>query len=53
MARQELREPEGRKEIDELLVEGAFITPEQLEAARQTADRTKKDLEPEITTLLR
>ena len=44
MVRRELKEPEGRKQIDELLVEGAFITPEQLEAARETAEKTKKDL---------
>jgi len=44
MAKQELKEPEGRKQIDEILVEGAFITPEQLEAARETAEKTKQDL---------
>jgi len=44
MAKQELRQPNGGKQIDELLVEGAFITPEQLESARETAEQSKKDL---------
>ena len=43
MAKQELEQPEGKK-LDELLVEGAFITPEQLEAARETAKKSKMDL---------
>ena len=44
MAKQDLKEPGGRKQIDQLLVEGSFITSEQLEAARATAEETKKDL---------
>jgi len=34
----------GKKQIDQVLVEGAFITPDQLEAARQTAKQSNKDL---------
>jgi len=36
--------PGKNKQIEQLLVEGAFITPEQLEAARETAKHSKKDL---------
>jgi len=44
MAEEELREGKGRKQIDELLVEGAFITSAQLEAAREAAKQSNKDL---------
>ena len=39
-----MMEPGKKKEIDELLVEGAFITPEQLEAAREAARHSNRDL---------
>lgn len=39
-----LAHPGGKKQIDQLLVEGAFITPEQLEAAREAARKSNKDL---------
>ncbi|MBE9502397.1 MAG: hypothetical protein IMY87_08235, partial [Chloroflexi bacterium] len=35
---------ETSREIDQLLVEGAFITAEQLEAAREAAKQANKDL---------
>ncbi len=44
MAEAESRGLRNRKQIDELLVEGAFITKEQLEAARQAAQHSNKDL---------
>ena len=44
MREEELREEEARKQIDELLVEGSFITSEQLEAAREAAKDSNKDL---------
>ncbi|MBE0415111.1 MAG: type II/IV secretion system protein [Dehalococcoidia bacterium] len=44
MAERKLMQPGGRKQIDQLLVEGAFITPEQLEAARETSRQSRKDL---------
>ena len=39
-----MMEPGKKKQIDELLVEGAFITPEQLEAAREAAKHANRDL---------
>jgi len=42
MAKEELEET--KRQIDQLLVEGAFITAEQLEAARETAKNANKDL---------
>ncbi len=44
MAEEELREEEAKKQIDELLVEGAFITSEQLKAAREAAKNSNRDL---------
>ncbi|GAH71261.1 unnamed protein product, partial [marine sediment metagenome] len=44
MADRRLKERGGRKGIEDLLVEGAFITPEQLEAARDGAKQTNSDL---------
>ena len=35
---------ETKRQIDQLLVEGAFITAEQLEAAREAAKKANKDL---------
>jgi len=42
MAKEELEET--KRQIDQLLVEGAFITAEQLEAAREAAKNANKDL---------
>ena len=42
MATEEL--DETKRQIDQLLVEGAFITAEQLEAAREAAKQANKDL---------
>ena len=44
MAEEKRREEEARKQIDELLLEGSFITSEQLEAAREAAKDSDKDL---------
>jgi len=44
MTERQLMQPGGKKQIDQVLVEGAFLTPEQLEAARETAKKSNKDL---------
>ncbi|KPJ51606.1 MAG: hypothetical protein AMJ37_04550 [Dehalococcoidia bacterium DG_18] len=44
MSGQGVIQPGEKKHIEQLLVEGAFVTPEQLEAARETARQSKKDL---------
>ena len=44
MAEQYQADAGNRKRIDELLVEGAFITADQLEAAREAARNANKDL---------
>jgi len=37
-------QPGKKKQIEQLLVEGAFVTPEQLEAAREAAKQSEKDV---------
>lgn len=44
MAERVMVETRKRKQIDQLLVEGSFITPEQLEHARASARQANKDL---------
>lgn len=44
MSGQGVTKPGEKKQIEQLLVEGAFITTEQLEAAREAAKQSKKDL---------
>jgi len=44
MAERDLVQSGAKKQIDQLLVEGAFITPEQLETARETASQSNMDL---------
>lgn len=38
------RQPGKKKQIEQLLVEGAFVTPEQLEAAREAAKQSEKNV---------